>query len=93
MKLDFEFNFHVAVVVLCSLIVFSFSLDKIIEYRSAEIEFNKYLNQQTPYVFDFSCDSGYDSKYYYCPTNESFRNISGTFCYGRQICESKYRLK
>ena len=57
--------------------------------------YQKYISDNQKGVIDwyYNCDSNFESKWYNCPQNESYKNLSGQYCYGKLICENKYKIK
>lgn len=86
MKIEFKFDLYTLLMVgtLCILLFFTWRSATILVAK--QIEYNYLIEQNKQYIFDYSCDSGFDTKFYNCPTNESKRNITGTYCYGIMLC-------
>ena len=90
-ELRFDLWFVLWLVVFASMCVLL--MIRLIEYQHMQNDFEMYKDSLSPYIWEYTCDGGFDSKFYNCARNESFRNISGTFCNGIQLCETSYRSK
>lgn len=92
MKLNISFKFDIytllMMVVLAILIGLTWRSISLLALK--QLEYNQLVENNKAYTFDYSCDN-FDSKYFNCPTNESIRNITGTFCQGKMICQNSVR--
>lgn len=93
MKLDIKFRFDIYtfLMILVLTMLIGLTYKGIVNIASEKIRLNQLIEENKAYIFDYSCDSGFDSKYYNCFTNESFRNITGLYCNDKLICENKIR--
>ena len=92
MKIDFKIKLDIYTVIiwiaLIIMLILLYNSFAIVQVK--QLELNQLIEDNKVYVFDYSCDS-WDSKYYNCPTNESLRNITGTYCYNELICQNSVR--
>lgn len=90
-KFDFWFVAWFLVLGITTITIFIIAVSNAQEYYA----YQKYISDNQKGVMDwyYNCDSNFESKWYNCPQNESYKNLTGQYCYNKLVCKNEFKIK
>ncbi len=87
-------NFIGVMMLIIILLVFSFTIIRLLDSFDRYNELNLQLNNllQENVIWLYTCD-GYHQAFYNCPNELKFVNITGRYCNHTIVCKNEYIIK